>query len=335
MKKVIAIGLAVLLGVFMVPFSAMADATIEKELSQESANLGDVVTVTIKVAVSGDQAPVTIVDTLPDDLSYLEDSFEVNGNPEEPTVDGQEISYTLEADGEYTIEFKVQVTSAPPPSEEEYKVLNEAMVLKDDDPIARATDDLVIYPYEGFKKVARLVYEENEDGGTVEVGELVQWDMIITVPNNFGWDITGLILCDRLGGELGMAGDEVDNDRDGYADADDPENPDPGDLPGDYNTIPDGTLEIRTTGKTNKVHFCIKEIDITSGSEPLIFTLGVFTDHNPAKNDPGKQCYTSPSPPDEPYELNSGAVIKFTDPETLLQLSAHTASIPVEVVEPE
>ncbi len=200
-------------------------------------------------------------------------------------------------------------------------------------PIAQADDDLVIYPYEGFEKVAELVYEETVNG-IVEVGELVQWDMIITVPNNFGWDITGLILCDRLGGELGMAGDDVDNDRDGAADAADPENPDPGDLPGVYNTIADGELEIRTTGKTNKVHFCISEIDITSGNS-LTFTLGVFTDHNPAKKNSGKQCYTSPSPPDEPYELNSGAVIKFTDGDTGLQLSAHTASIPVEVVELE
>jgi len=129
-----------------------------------------------------------------------------------------------------------------------------------------------------------------------------------------------------------MAGDEEDNDRDGDADAADTQNPDPGDLPGDYNTIPDGNLEIWTTGKTNKVHFSISEIDITSGNS-LEFTLGIFTDHNPAKNHPGKQCYTSPSPVDEPYELNSGAVIKFIDPDTGLQLSAHTASIPIEVVE--
>ncbi|MBE0481108.1 MAG: hypothetical protein IBX68_09025, partial [Dehalococcoidia bacterium] len=44
----------------------------------------------------------------------------------------------------------------------------------------------------------------------------------------------------------------------------------------------------------------------------------------------GQQLYTEPGD----YELNSGAVLKFIDPDTGFQLSAHTPPLVVTAFEP-
>ena len=85
---------------------------------------------------------------------------------------------------------------------------------------------------------------------------------------------------------------------------------------------------IKTKGKTKKVQFKIVDIDIAAlGS--LDYVLGIFTDRNPSKW--GQQCYTSTY---EDHPLNSGATLKFTDPDTGFQLSAHTPPITVVAFEP-
>ena len=284
---------------------------IQKGMSQDDANLGDHVTVILEVVTAPET--VFITDTLPDELRYMPGSFMVDGVSDAPTVVGQTISYTLTPPCAHTITFDAQVTSA----EAELKtVINNATTADG----ASASAELTIHPYEGFEKVVDIIYEDTDDD-IVEVGELVQWDMTITVPNNFGWPISLATLSDRLGGELGMAGDDVDNDLDGVID-----NGPSGDLSTLYNNIPCGTLDIVVRGKANKVQFEITGIDISSnGSE--VFTLGIFTDKNPA----GKQSYST----DGTYELNSGAVLKFIDPGTGFQLSAHTPPLTVDVTEPE
>jgi hypothetical protein len=148
--------------------------------------------------------------------------------------------------------------------------------------------------------------------------------MTITLANSFAWAISGAAISDNLAAELGLAGDEVDNDQDGDVDDDAP-----GDLGAGSNTIPVGTLAIETKGSSNKVQLDITDVDVgVAGS--VDFVLAVFTDKNPGKKKrtpSGTQEYTSPGT----YELNSGAVVKFIDPGTGLQLSAHTAPIPVTV----
>lgn len=322
MKKLLAIVLTVtLLAVGLVGVSPVqaVSTTIDKTMASGDFSLGDHISVTLDVTAA--EAPVTVVDILPEGLSYIPGSFEVDGSPADPDVAGQEISYQLSAVGTYQITFDVQVTSVEAETVED--LTNQAEV-RDQYGVLLVSDeviDLDLLPYDGFEKVVTIVYEDNVNGD-VEVNELVQWDMTITVPNNFGWAITDAVLKDNLGGELGMAGDLVDNDRDDLTDEGDP-----GDLAAGYNAVPDGDLSIRTTGKANKVHFAITSIDIGIGGS-LQFVLGIFTDHNPAKKGSGKQCYTS----DGEHDLNSGATLKFTDPATGLQLSAHTPPIPVTVV---
>ena len=285
---------------------------LKKQMSADEAWLGDHITTTLEVATA---TAVTVVDTLPAELRYIPGTFMVDGVSATPTVVGQTISYPLTQPCAYTITFDAQVTSVEATLE---TVTNEATAGD-----ASASAELAINPYEGFEKGFEIKYEDTMDD-VVEVGELVQWDMTITVPNNFAWAISNATLSDRLGGELGMAGDEVDNNLDEFELIDEGA---VGDLGSAYNKIP-GTaaLDIKVRGKANKVQFKITGIDILS-SESAEFLLGIFTDKNPA----GKQCYTS----DGTYELNSGAVLKFIDPETGFQLSAHTPPIDVEVTEPE
>ena len=290
---------------------------IQKGMSKDDAVLGDHVKITLEV-VTAQPASVLITDVLPDELRYIPGTFEVDGFPATPTVDGQTISYTLDQPCAYTITFDAQVTSA---EADDNTVKNTATATATEGDVS-ASAKLTIHPYEGFKKEVDDKYEDTKDG-KVEVGELVQWVMTITVHNNFAWPISNATLSDRLGGELGMAGDGVDNDLDG--DTDDGEY---GDLDLDYNIIPSGTLDILVRGKANKVHFKITEIYI-GAFEGSCFDLGIFTDKNPA----GKQCYTT----DAIYEINSGAVLKFIDPDPDgpgFQLSAHTPPITVEVTEP-
>ena len=288
--------------------SANHGIVIQKGMSQDDLALGDHVNITLEVVTV---VPVTVVDTLPSELRYILGTFEVDSVPDTPSVVGQAISYTLLSPCAYTITFDAQVTSAEATSK---TVTNNATAGG-----ASASAALTIHPYEGFEKEVTVEHEAIEDG-KITVGELVQWNMTITVPNNFDWEIINATLSDRLGGELGMAGDEVDNNLSGEIDEEVP-----GDLGSMYNNIPSGTLDIKVRGKANKVQFEITGISIPISENPD-FVLGIFTDKNPA----GKQSYST----DGTYELNSGAVLKFIDPGTGFQLSAHTPQITVVVEQP-
>jgi hypothetical protein len=81
----------------------------------------------------------------------------------------------------------------------------------------------------------------------------------------------------------------------------------------------------RTRGKSEKVKLTWTIGDLSPGSASSLW-LYVSTDLNPA----GKQEFTSPGC----YELNSGSVVKFKDPITGSQLSAHTGSVYVHVGTP-
>ena len=302
-------------------FTVDLEANIDKAVSSNDGYLGDHITVTLTVENPYSSA-IKVEDVIPDGLKYIPPTsggyFKVDGSDVTPTIVGNTISTTV-ANGTHTITFNVQVVEVQC---EEVDVTNTAELWYDGDPVASDSEDITLHPYEGFEKDVLLVYEETVNG-VIEVNELVAWNMTITLPNNFAWNITGAILSDNLGGELGLAGDEVDNDRDSPKKIDEG---DWGDLAGSWNTIPDGTLAIRTPGKSNKVHLKITGINVTAG-DSLDFVLGIFTDRNPSKW--GQQCYTSPCL----HYLNSGATLKFTDPGTGFQLSAHTCPLPVYVTD--
>ena len=326
MNRVIALVLSLsLLAVGLVGATAVqADTTITKSVSTTEAGLGERVEVTLEV--NAEQAPLTVTDILPDELSYIPDTFQIDGGAVTPTTDGNSISCELAAVGTYTITFSAQVTSVEGLST---VVTNEAEVANVTDVLASDSTNILLLPYDGFTKVFTIVYEDNPDSN-VTVGELVQGNMTINFTNNFSWPITDARISDNLGAEWGIAGDGIDNDRDTVVD-----DGDAGDLSAAYNIIPAGSdLDLRLTGKTKKVHLKLSNIDVASGDSALC-VLGIFTDYNPGKGKtPGIHSYSSPGT----YEINSGAVLKFTDPDPDgpgFQLSAHTPSIDVTVYDAE
>ena len=289
MKKMMLFAIAIMLTIAMLPSVVMAETTISKELSQTEASLGDHITVTLNVSVAEDGIPLAIVDSLPAGLSYISDTFTVNGDSAEPTIDNDQVSYVLEAAGGYTISFDVQVTES---QGDNITVTNTVAVGN-----VTAQADLTILPYAGFTK-------------TVEEGELVvpvetdvQWLLVIAVENIADDQIEvmrDVMVKDNLGGDL-----ELD----------------------DY-TVSVGELGIRETGKTKKVHLTWNMggdlEDGTSTSLALLISTDINTGTGNGKK-AGHQEYTEPGQ----HDLNSGAVLKFVDSETGLQLSAHTPPITV------
>ena len=323
MMKAVAMILALSLLIAGLAGSTIAQdgTTITKSVSVTEADLGEWVEVTLEV--NAEQAPVTVTDTLPDGLSYIPGTFQVNSVGVTPDTDGNSISCELAAVGTYTITFSAQVTSVEALST---VVTNQVNVANATEPmIATDSTDITLLPYGGFTKVFTIVYEDVPDG-IVTVGELVQGNMTINFINNFSWLITDAVISDNLGAEWGIAEDEIDNDRDGL-----PDDGSEGDLDDAYNVLPAGSdLDLRLTGKTKKVHLKLSNVDVASG-DSAVCVLGIFTDYNPGKGKtPGIHSYSSPGT----YEINSGAVVKFTDPDPEgpgFQLSAHTPSIEITV----
>jgi len=157
-------------------------------------------------------------------------------------------------------------------------------------------------PYCWFNKWIRdgCTWVEAPTTVTVPMGTDVHWRFRITValPSGWGGPIENVVVKDRFGAEI-----EID----------------------DYIYITDGDwtkLDITTNGESEKV-FLTWEIGTLSPGDTATLILEISTDHNPADH----QEYTSPGC----YELNSGAVLKFTYEGK--QYSAYTLPITVLVEE--
>ncbi|MFX0081257.1 MAG: hypothetical protein ACFE94_05845 [Candidatus Hodarchaeota archaeon] len=170
----------------------------------------------------------------------------------------------------------------------------------------------------------------------VMVETKVQFAVEIEITNPFSYPMTDTVISDRFGAELmidyiiaggftyefeysdyGTKNAEVEIFKDGLP-------MDTSDL--DKTGVTFGNepckFNIFWTGKSHKVHFEWTIGNLGSGDSTSII-IGVSTDTNPA----GHQEYTTSGV----YELNSGATLKFIDPEQDMQLSAVTDSIYVEV----
>lgn len=309
MKKVIALILSFTLLLTGLLGSALAQdgTTIAKQLSGSEAWLGDTVTVTLTVNAA--QAPVTVTDALPDQFDYVPDTFMVDGAAVTPEVNGNSVSCELDTTGEHTIQFDMQMTTA---EAETLTVSNTAEVGNATETLASQSAEIDIHPYSGFTKV--VVDCTHDPWDSVPVGTDVHWFLLIEVENIAG-DAIGtmeeVVVSDRFGGDL-----ELD----------------------DYDTG-NGTVTIRETGCTKKVHLTWSEIADLGQGDTVQLSLEVSTDVNPGsnKNKDGKgrrnghQEYTE----EGEHYLNSGAVLKFVDAETGIKLSAHTPAILVTAYEVE
>ena len=163
-------------------------------------------------------------------------------------------------------------------------------------------------PYCWFNKYINVcgTYWKAPTQVTATVGEDVHWLIKIEVrvpssgPPNYGGSIENVVVKDRFGAEI-----EIDDMGDPTVNGD-----------------PDGVAYYTTKGKSEKV-FLTWEIGTLEPGDTATLILEISTDQNPSRWH--WQEYTSPGC----YELNSGAVLKFTYEGK--QYSAHTDPITVKV----
>jgi hypothetical protein len=325
---------------------AEIDKTVEAADSGVDADLGDHLTVEL-VVDNPYSENVTVVDELPDGLAYIPDIDPVTVGNQNLTIDGSDATPTLVDNtvsvevgpGSHTIVFEVQVVEV---QADEVTVDNVAKVYA---PAATEPDntdsvDITLYPYDGFgKDVEVAVYVDDWDyddeigivGDTIDPWDQVPmetqvvWVMFIWVEDVVGDEVdmtdVDVLVKDNLGGDLTL-----------YAfDPEDTE--EPFDIwqelvaytfEGFLGIVVDDRFDAVTRGNTDKIQMSW-EIDEFDGDETLLILPG--TDLNPGqkKKDAPKWEYTTA---DDHY-LNSGATLKFVDPDTGLQLSAHTPALMV------
>jgi len=234
--------------------------------------------------------PVLVEDVLPSFLTYIPGTFMVNGVSVVPTVVDGVISTTVEGEFAYEIAFDMIIDSVEATVDTGE---NWAYLYYDTVLLDDACTLVTTYPYCGFHKIAML--ESTEDGDDIiEVGEEVVWEFRITVTNLFDWTMTDVVVTDRLGAEL-----EID------------EPPSPIFITSDTTAVWSRKGNVKLTWTIG---------DLEPG-ETATLILQVSTRE---KN--GQQAYTSCGD----YEFNSGATLKFKNPEGI-QLSAHTGPMEFHV----
>ncbi|MFX1431445.1 MAG: FG-GAP-like repeat-containing protein [Promethearchaeota archaeon] len=145
---------------------ALEDAIIRKEMSSTNGGLGSIVHFTLHVGVPSG-VTVRVIDTLPNQFTFIPGTFEVNSISASPTVIGQQISYTITDPCYHKIEFDIKITEA---KWEEWMVYNTAEVewykgceMYHEKEI---TVPFVIEPFEEFQKSVIGYFTLTQDGQT-------------------------------------------------------------------------------------------------------------------------------------------------------------------------
>jgi hypothetical protein len=129
----------------------------------------------------------------------------------------------------------------------------------------------------------------------------IHWTLVIEVTNSFGYTMEDVVITDRFGGDIEVHTPALE--------------------------ISHGNIELKEKGKTKKQFLTWEIADLLEG-ETATLKLEISPDINTGTGNnkkSGHQEYTSPGW----HDLNSGATLKFIDPEQDMQLSAYTNSIPV------
>lgn len=286
-------------------------AEIEKEMDDEGngGQLGENIEVTLTVDNPYGEA-IKVEDVIPDGLKYIPGTFEVDGSPVVPTIVGNTISTYVDPGEDIEVTFDLQVVEVQC---EDVDVTNTANVYDPEDGLDDDSEvDITLEPYEGFSKV--IATSTEDDPYYVPMHKDVHWLLLIEIENIPGDDIITMedvVVKDNLGGDLEMhwcySGCEY---------------------PGKKLLQPlSQTPTAKKKGKTDKLQLSWDLDDLGDDTSEKLY-LEISTDKNPGqkKKEPGKNEYTS----EGDHDLNSGATLKFTDPDTGLQLSAHACPITVE-----
>jgi len=277
------------------PVSSIPDKIITKSLDPDEGGLGTVVTVTLTIEGTGDDESVIVTDALKGTgFSYIPLSASITPTSTKKGL----IRFDLTEDAEIT--FEVKVTEAY--AWDDMVIENEANALWSDGTEDSATAEFTIKAFESLDKGVGddLAHETN-----AILGENTEWTLHITADNPFGFIMEDAVIKDRFGAEI-----EIDGDYEAgvwYTDG-----------------ATQGRWQYKTKGNSDKV-FLTWEIGDLAISGTATLTLEISTDLNPA----GHQEYTELGE----EVLNSGATLKFIDPDQDMQLSAYTGSITVDVEE--
>jgi len=301
--------------------NAIALASIEKSFDRSDANLGDHVTVLLDVNNPRDSNVLVIDELVGPGLSYISGTFEIDTNPVTPIIMGDMLATEVES-GEHQITFDVQVVGV-----EASDTVAENCAYVRLDLLSPIEDSncavLTLNPYEGFTKEVNDFNDLDNAGydgepNYVPIGHDLHWWLKITVENIPGdqiIDMNDIVVTDRLGGEL-----EVDDVN--------------------YVSQSEGPVSLfdrtkngkKKGGKTEKHHISWDVGDVNDANSAEL-VLEISTDINTGTGKgkkSGHQEYTSTGE----HCLNSGAVLKFIDPQTGFQLSAHTPEICIEAYDP-
>lgn len=264
----------------------------DKSWEQISATLGDILCVKL-VVCNPYGGPVLVVDNLGSACTYMAETCKLDGISLTPAVHNNKISLPV-GPGEHEITYKFQVVQV-----EAYNMyINCEACICDPDSNPESKDSIRIQlcRYPGLFK---WLWCSSHDPMALPLGENIVWVMDICVRNEFCFTMKDLVVTDNLAAEF-----EVDE---WWWEVD------------DWWPTADMKMKIRTKGNSKKVTWTWTIGDLDPSQKSPLLKFLISTDLNPA----GKQEFTSPGC----YELNSGVVIKFKDPMTGNQLSAHTGPV--------
>jgi hypothetical protein len=249
---------------------------------------------------------LTVFDDLPKCLSYIPGTFSVSpAVSESPTIDNDGIKIKLDPNS-YTITFEVIFDSAPA---ESHKGYNTAYLMDGREIIDQSTHGFWKASYCGFHKYFDIISGDDGDG-IIEVGEDIHWAFWITVDNlNYDWKMTDIVVKDRFGAELEYHPPIVTTQG-----------------PAEITYSKGKSAKMMLTWWVGDLYPVPEPPEDPEGPTSARLDMEISTKFNPSGK--GKQSYTSPGE----YEWNSGAVLKFKNPDGI-QLSANTGPLIVEVFE--
>ena len=278
-------------------------AGVKKEMSLNDANLCDPIIVTIEISnppTGTGNDNVEVVDDLPNELSFVIGSAEIDGAPYNPTVavidtpeKHQQLTFTVAGPGKHTITFEVKVNRAYATDQ---TVENKVGVTFDFETVPVAEIDVsfyvTIHPYEG-----QSLSKSTDGHEIVPLFTEESWVFTYIVKNNYGYTMADPVMKDNFGAELEY----------------------------DPNTV---IANLLSTPEFSESHAKSKQIrllwtlpDLAVG-EAFMLQVTISTGTNPSNQ--AQQLYTTPGV----KVLNSGAVLKWLD-DLDVQQSLETETISV------
>jgi len=262
-------------------------AGIKKEMTPDEGTICQSMTVKIEVSNPPAGAPedsVGIIDDLPNELSFVKGSAEIDGAPYAPTLSEQpgpdpyeRLEFTVNGEGKHEITFETKINRAYATDTIVENHVDATFFIDTWEVPLDVLFEVTIHPYIG--PTLSVVADGPE---IVPLFTKESWVFTYIVKNNYDYVMTGSILKDNYGAELIQDEDTVI-----------------------ANLLTEWDFPI-TKGKMGKVRLSWMLPNLDPG-EAFKFEVTMSTDFNAAK-DP-KQEYTSPGV----KFLNSGATLKWYD----------------------